>query len=74
MPDRHPCETCGTPTWLERRWCGPGCEQIAAMAAARTACKVCGSLHPNPECETCVGAQLAREVARLLELKELEED
>lgn len=44
------------------------------MAAARTACKVCGSLHPNPECETCVGAQLAREVARLPELKELEED
>jgi len=35
---------------------------------------VCGSLHPNPECETCVGAQLAREVARLPELKELEED
>lgn len=25
MPDRHPCETCGTPTWPECRYCGPGC-------------------------------------------------
>lgn len=50
---------------------GPGCEEAAKRLRP---CAVCGSLHPNPECETCVGAQLAREVARLLELKELEED
>jgi hypothetical protein len=40
----------------------------------RVACAACGSLHPNPECEACVAEQLAREVASLPDLKELQED
>lgn len=62
-PARHACETCGTSTWANRRWCGPGCEQIAAMQSARKPCNSCQSLGPNPECATIERPTAQRELA-----------
>lgn len=47
---------------------------MGVPATVRAACAACGSLQPNPECETCVAEQLAREVASLPDLSELQED
>lgn len=60
-PARHACETCGTMTWADSRYCGQGCEMVAAQADARLACKACGSCGPNAECAACVARQLAME-------------
>jgi hypothetical protein len=40
----------------------------------RGPCPTCGSFGPNSECKDCVDHQLAREVASLGDLRELQED
>lgn len=46
---------------------------MPSVPTPRTPCSVCGGVL-NPDCQTCIAEQIAREVASLGDLQELQED